>query len=276
MMSQIEAYSFEFAQPHGLWNLAFVKLGMRRFRETDSILKSIEATLEERPLGHHAMNVAVLRGRLLMQLARREEGLDQVRFDVSYAAAPAMHAEYIATRGIGEALLGRSEEALQSADRADAGSIASEVRVLSAGARAIVAADMGDAETAARLVNEAQERDTWDPVVCCVRASPTLAACLAEQDHLRPALERLYRLSSDRALARKAGFRSQTIGDPRQLLTPREAEVLELMAQGFRNREIALAFVISEATVEIHVRHVLEKLGVRTRTQAVARYQEMR
>ena len=59
-------------------------------------------------------------------------------------------------------------------------------------------------------------------------------------------------------------------------MTPREREVLELMAQGFRNREIAAAFVISEATVKIHVRHVLEKLGVKTRTQAVARYQDMR
>ena len=48
------------------------------------------------------------------------------------------------------------------------------------------------------------------------------------------------------------------------------------MAQGFRNREIAAAFVISESTVKIHVRHVLEKLGVKTRTQAVARYQDMR
>jgi len=49
-------------------------------------------------------------------------------------------------------------------------------------------------------------------------------------------------------------------------------EVLSLMAQGFRNREIANAFVISESTVKVHVRHVLEKLGVRTRTQAVAHY----
>ncbi len=44
------------------------------------------------------------------------------------------------------------------------------------------------------------------------------------------------------------------------------------MAQGYRNREIAAAFVISESTVKVHVRHILEKLGVRTRTQAVAQY----
>ncbi len=276
MMTEIEACGFDFAQPHGQWNLAFVKLGMRRFREADSLLKAIESTLRERPLGHHAMNVAALRARLLMQLARYDEGLDQVKFDASHQAAPAMHGEYLATRALGQALTGKHEGALETADCADALSIASEVRVLAEGARAIVAANSGDDEAAARVVEEAQRRNTWDPVVCCLRASPTLATCLAARDHLRPTLERLYRLSSDRALARKAGLRSPSIGDPSQLMTPREAEVLELMAQGFRNKEIAAAFVISEATVKIHVRHVLEKLGVRTRTQAVARYQETR
>ena len=150
------------------------------------------------------------------------------------------------------------------------------MRILAAGVRAVVAAHDRDADAAALLVEEARRRNTWDPVICCVRASAPLAAILADQDDLRPILERLYRLSSDLGLARKAGFRASTIGDPTQLMTPRETEVLELMAQGFRNREIAAAFVISESTVKIHVRHVLEKLGVRTRTQAVARYQDMR
>ena len=276
MIAEIESCGFEFAQPHGQWNLAFVKLGMRRFREADKILKAMESTLLQRPLGHHSMNIAALRARLLMQLARREEGLDQVRFDADYQAAPAMHGEYLATRALGQALLGQTDSALATADCAQALSLASEVRVLAEGARAIVAAEHGDAESAAHLVCEANHRNTWDPVVCSVRASPALAACLAAQDHLRPILERLYRLSSDRALARKAGFRTPTIGDPTHLMTPREAEVLELLAQGFRNREIADAFVISESTVKIHVRHVLEKLGVKTRTQAVARYQDMR
>ncbi len=276
MIAEIKACGFEFAQPHAQWNLAFVKLGLRRFREADALLKGVESTLDQRPLGHHAMNVAALRARLLLQLARRDEGLSHVKFDAEYEAAPAMHGEYLATRALGLALLGQEDPALLTADRAQALSLASEVLVLAEGVRAIIAAEHGDAETAARLIEEAQNRNTWDPVVCCVRASPTLASCLAGQDHLRPSLERLYRLSSDRALARKAGFRSPTIGDPTQLMTPREAEVLELMAQGFRNREIAAAFVISEATVKIHVRHVLEKLGVKTRTQAVARYQDMR
>jgi two-component system, NarL family, nitrate/nitrite response regulator NarL len=46
-----------------------------------------------------------------------------------------------------------------------------------------------------------------------------------------------------------------------------------LMARGFRNRDIAKALVISQSTVKVHVRHILEKLGVRTRTEAVLRMQ---
>jgi two-component system nitrate/nitrite response regulator NarL len=48
-------------------------------------------------------------------------------------------------------------------------------------------------------------------------------------------------------------------------------EVLGLLARGFRNRDIAKALVISESTTKVHVRHILEKLGVRTRTEAASR-----
>lgn len=53
-------------------------------------------------------------------------------------------------------------------------------------------------------------------------------------------------------------------------LSPRELEVLELIARGCSNREAARRLLISEATVKTHLLHAFDKLGVRDRTAAVA------
>ncbi len=61
---------------------------------------------------------------------------------------------------------------------------------------------------------------------------------------------------------------AEHLGD--EVLTGREIEVLRHIARGNRNRDIAERLFISEETVKVHIKHIMEKLGASDRTQAVA------
>jgi DNA-binding NarL/FixJ family response regulator len=80
---------------------------------------------------------------------------------------------------------------------------------------------------------------------------------------LAPTITR--RLIAEFARLRPRHVRPEALAE----LTPRETEILGLVAEGLSNREIAERLVLSDETVKTHVSHVLRKLGLRDRAQAV-------
>jgi NarL family two-component system response regulator LiaR len=62
----------------------------------------------------------------------------------------------------------------------------------------------------------------------------------------------------------------------RSALTAREWEVLDLMTLGASTQEIANDLLVSLGTVQSHVKHILRKFGVHSRTEAIARAHELR
>ena len=63
---------------------------------------------------------------------------------------------------------------------------------------------------------------------------------------------------------------SRPLAELAEPLTPRESEVLQMLASGLANKEIAAKLAISEHTVKFHVASILGKLGAGSRTEAVS------
>jgi DNA-binding NarL/FixJ family response regulator len=92
----------------------------------------------------------------------------------------------------------------------------------------------------------------------------------------REAVARTLLVSGDRSIAEEAGLvgPESRPADGAELLTARELEVLDLLAEGLSNSAIAAKLFISLSTAKVHVHHVLKKLGVETRLQAALKARE--
>ena len=180
-----------------------------------------------------------------------------------------MRGEVLVSRALALATLGRLGEAVEIGSEAAALTQGIETKVLWPAVQAIVALKSRDSSLLARaeeLVTVAFEVGAVDLLVCAYRSNPDLLATLLTAPSC---VERtVYALSraGDQDIATSMGLEVAGSLDPRSALSVREREVYDLVCAGLSNREIAGRLFISEATVKVHVHHVFDKLGIRSRT----------
>jgi ATP/maltotriose-dependent transcriptional regulator MalT len=181
-------------------------------------------------------------------------------------------AEITSCYAVAYAAVGEADRALAIAAAAEEATLSGEVRTNGACARAIVALRVGDLvegfDEARIALRAAIDSGAQSCFVSAYRGCPELILALLTDAATGEQLTRLMTvIGDDAALSRVTPSREGSI----ESLSPRERQVLALLSQGQSNREIAGALYISSATVKVHVRHIFDKLGVKSRTEAALR-----
>jgi LuxR family transcriptional regulator, maltose regulon positive regulatory protein len=270
-------YRLAFVLPHAELLRALAYIGLR---DAPKALRAIDAASGNSADPHVSASVAILRARLAWMKGDLSEALILLSPQLERLPSDALHSEYLASRALAYATVGDHEAAEELAAAVIRGA-----RFASGGAtcaicvRAIIGILRSDADAADR-VDQAftfvAKGGRIDEFVAAYRAAPALLRAVLQKSHLRDQAATIVARTNDGRLAKQIGFEiSAPLVGPLGQLTPREREVLALVAQGFTNRQIAARLVISESTVKVHVRHILEKLGARTRTEAAARAQDL-
>ena len=140
--------------------------------------------------------------------------------------------------------------------------------------RAVAAVTAGKTSAAGKEVRRAIATGTLHALVLGLRSSVERGETVAADEELRPMVSRLLLETRDAALARRLGISVPRSPVRSQALSPREFEIHGLIAQGMTNQEIAQLLFIAESTTKVHVRHIFEKLGVRSRAEAASVWQE--
>jgi LuxR family maltose regulon positive regulatory protein len=263
-----ETCGIEFAANYAQLNRAKALIGMRKFGPASRTLSALQRRMHDQQGSFVLGSLSVERARLYSSVGDLNRAIDVLSPGPVEQLNKAGQGEYLGWQAVLHAAAGNAERAHAVAADAQLMSRGLEAIALSSLAVAVVALGDGEIATAAARVRAVINSGIWDPVVIAVRAAPELGAFIAEETEWRGWLLRLLTASADTSLARRFGLQVPRAAKRATTLTPRESEVHDLLAQGLTNEEIARLLFISLSTTKVHVKHIYEKLGVRSRLEA--------
>jgi LuxR family maltose regulon positive regulatory protein len=263
-----ETCGIEFPISYAQMFRARALIGIRRFGPADRTLSILERRIGDQPTGYFLGNLPIEHARLYVSVGDLRRALDVLSLVPCEQLSGAGLGEFLGWQALLHAAAGESTRAQELALAGRCASRGLEPGVLATLASAITSLDDGDTATAATGIQAVIDSEVWDPVVIAIRAAPALAPFIAEEARWRGWLQRLLSASSETSLARRLGLQVPRVTRSNTGLTPREEEVHDLLAQGLTNEEIANLLYISLSTTKVHVKHIYEKLGVRSRLEA--------
>lgn len=268
----------EFAIPYVHFTRGAAYVGLRRFAEADAAISTISSFAGAKSDNHLRTYAALLRTRRLLSEGLIDSAVEEAAsFEVKRPLSPSLESEFLLTWAAGLAALDRVSLALELVARAEGLSAYLLPRLLAEWTRAICTlhTDRGSGEAALLdAYASTAASGALDVLVLAYRLHDAVLPSLAKDKGTHRNLARVMCAANDHLCARRIGIKIEdglTSRPPETMLTKREREVYGLLAQGMTNREIAQALVISELTAKVHVRHILQKLGVRSRTIAALR-----
>jgi ATP/maltotriose-dependent transcriptional regulator MalT len=270
------AHSFGllFVTPYAMTVKAFALFGLKRFEDAYGTVNAITEEAQIRGDSLSLANAAVAQARLLLAQGVHGEAIAITDERLLSTLTPGMRGESLAVHALALACQGDTRRASIAVREARANSRATETETTSLAAEAVVALQRGADESNifARLLEHVDRTRHLDAFVAAYRAHPALLTRCALASDFHSLILDCVAVGKDQALAEGAGVQlSESFSPdstPGGALSPREFEVLGLIAAGLTNAAIAQQLYISEATVKVHVRHIFDKLGVRSRTKA--------
>ena len=271
-LREAERCRLDFVIPYALAIQALVASGQRFYEAAESLLdEANERALKTGDLAAVQAGAAI-HMRVLISQASYEAALLRSDVDLS-TATRSLRGELLAVQALALAGAGHVLRSTEIAEAALSTSIGVETAICSHSALALGALNQGDQNSA--LIHARSALDCAvstgmiESFVSAYRGSPDLLVCLLQDRERHETLSLVLTRAGDGQLL--VGSGASNAEHSVMSLSPREKEVLALLAQGLTNAAIGQALFISPVTVKVHVRHIYDKLGVRSRAAAALR-----